>query len=279
MNTSRKFELNKIVYDDFARPSGILLMNKPEGISSHDLVDRVRAHLKTQKVGHAGALDIFSSGLMLILIGKATKMADELLNLDKAYKARVVFGLTNFTQDPEGEIIEFKADILPSKELLLSTLLSFKGEYLQYVSIYSSVKVNGVKLRKILRDHRYKFEVESKDEQKKIIIKHKESDIIYKTIEVPRRNVKIYEIDYIKSGKINGSELPFKGIDKDLSYGYLDIYVKCSKGTYIRQLALDIAEKLGTKAVLSELERTELGKLTSADALKDVSDIETYSAK
>jgi len=267
MNSSAKYQLNKLIFDDFNRPSGILLLNKPSDISSHDLVDQVRRKYNIKQVGHAGALDVFSSGLMLILVGKATKLSNEILNWDKAYKARIVLGLFNYTQDPEGEIIRSTPEFIPSTEDLLKTLESFKGKYNQFVSIYSSVKVKGVKLRKILRDSRYSFEVIKKDDSKDIVIKRKDSEEVYTTIAVPQREITIYDIKLLENGSKLGKDLPFKGIDPDKQYGYCDIYVKCSKGTYIRQLAEDIGNKLGTDAILATLERTELGILNSSMAI------------
>jgi tRNA pseudouridine55 synthase len=271
VNTRGKYQLNKLIFDDFNRPSGIVLLNKPADISSHDLVDQVRLKLGTKKVGHAGALDVFSSGLMLILVGKATKMSNELLNWDKAYNARMVFGLFNYTQDPEGEILKAEANVLPPKDILEAVLQEFKGGYKQFVSIYSSVKVGGVKLRKILRDPRYRFEIIEEKDMKSINIFKKEEENLIKSIPVPRREILIHDIKLLNTGLLKGRELPFKGIDPDADYGYCDLYVKCSKGTYIRQLASDIARKLKTEAVLASLERCELGELS----LSNVTNIES----
>jgi len=272
MNTRANFELNKIYRDEFGRPNAILLMDKQAGISSHDLVDKVRRKLGTKKVGHAGALDVFSSGLMLILVGKATKFANELLGWDKAYIARMVFGLFNYTQDPEGDLISTQSNVLPQKEEITSLFEKMTGANKQFVSIYSSVKVNGVKLRKLLRDPRYTFEIEEKEDAKKIILKRKESGEIIKEVNVPRRDIMIFDIKLINSGLLKGSELPFRGLEPSLEYGYADIYVKCSKGTYIRQLGEDIAKALGTTAVLAQLQRCELGQydLTKTIGLDEI---------
>jgi tRNA pseudouridine55 synthase len=260
MNTRANFELNNIYRDDFGRPSGVLLMNKEAGISSHDLVDKVRRKLGTKKVGHAGALDVFSSGLMLILVGKATKLANTLLSWDKAYIARIVFGLFNYTQDPEGRLLSIKSNVLPEQEKIISQLESMLGANKQFVSIYSSVKVNGVKLRKLLRDPRYDFAINETADTKKIILKRKETGEVVKEVNVPRRDILIYDIKLLETGLLKGSDLPFSQLDKDEKYGYADIYVKCSKGTYIRQLGDDIAKALGTNAVLAQLQRCELGQ-------------------
>lgn len=272
MNTRANFELNKIYRDDYGRPNGILLMNKEAGISSHDLVDKVRRKLGTKKVGHAGALDVFSSGLMLILVGKATKLANELLGLDKAYIARMVFGLFNYTQDPEGELLSIKSRVLPEKNAITAQLQDMIGANKQFVSIYSSVKVNGVKLRKLLRDSRYIFEIEEKDDIKKIILKRRESQELIKEVVVPRRDITIFDIKLLNSGFLKGADLPFQGLAPEDEYGFADIYVKCSKGTYIRQLGEDIAKALGATAVLAQLQRCELGQydLTKTIGLDEV---------
>jgi len=272
MNTRANFELNKIYRDDYGRPNGILLMNKEAGISSHDLVDKVRRKLGTKKVGHAGALDVFSSGLMLILVGKATKLANELLGLDKAYIARMVFGLFNYTQDPERELLSIKSRVLPEKNAITALLQDMIGANKQFVSIYSSVKVNGVKLRKLLRDSRYIFEIEDKDDIKKIILKRRESQELIKEVVVPRRDITIFDIKLLNSGFLKGADLPFQGLAPEDEYGFADIYVKCSKGTYIRQLGEDIAKALGTTAVLAQLQRCELGQydLTKTIGLDEI---------
>jgi tRNA pseudouridine55 synthase len=277
MITSEKYQLNKLEIDEFNRPSGIILLNKPAGISAHDLVNRVRAKLETKKVGHAGALDVFSSGLMLILIGKCTKYANDLLNLDKAYKARIVFGLNNYSQDPEGDLLSIKAEVLPNETDLKNVLDSFIGSYKQYVSIFSSVKVDGVKLRKALRDPRYNFVLNLTGEVKEIVFTLKSNGQIAKKIAVPRKDVIIHNIKLLEVGYQVGKDLPFRGLNTKDKFGYCDIYVKCSKGTYIRQLAQDISEKLNTVGILSQLERCELGEYSK----EDVIDIENlnYSAK
>lgn len=277
MTREGKFsQVNNIYFDEFGRPNGILLVNKPAGISSHDIVNITRRDLSYKKVGHAGALDVFSSGLLLILVGRSTKLSNEFLNKDKAYVARVVFGIATTTQDPEGDVVANDPNLSLTEEQVIATLNSFSGGYNQYVSIYSSVKVDGKKLRKVLREANWTHEVIETSEQKvlkfrNISMPEKEYELI-----VPQRPIKIYEIKLENFGKLSGSELPFKNLEPEQEYYFADVYVKCSKGTYIRQLGEDIGEKLGVAAALATLDRVELANWTKDDAI-EVDAIKTFA--
>lgn len=135
--------LNKIEIDEFNRPNGLLAINKPAGITSHDVVDQVRKKFKTKRVGHAGALDPFATGVLLILVGTFTKLSEKLILENKEYKARILFGVSTDTQDPEGKVLKTQMVKLESKDIE-TTLKSFEGGYEQYVPIFSSVKVEDI---------------------------------------------------------------------------------------------------------------------------------------
>ncbi len=98
------FPVNNLKRDEFGRPSGIVAVNKPAGVTSHDLVDKLRKQLGTKKVGHAGALDVFADGVMIYLIGKSTKLSDKLMHLDKEYVTTIILGIATDTQDTEGKV-------------------------------------------------------------------------------------------------------------------------------------------------------------------------------
>src|SRR5690606_2631044 len=133
---------------------GILLVNKPVGKTSHDIVYEQRKELQTRKIGHAGALDPYASGLLIILVGKATKLSDSFLNLDKTYEADILFGVETDSGDLEGKVINIKDKISNIKNTDLQIALNkFSPSYMQYVPVYSSVNVDGKKLRKLAREY------------------------------------------------------------------------------------------------------------------------------
>lgn len=263
--------LNKIHYDEYGRPNGILLINKPEGVLSHDIVYKVRNALQTKKVGHAGALDAFSSGLLLILVGKCTKFSNELINKDKKYIAKIILGIKTTTQDSEGSITEIKEGIDIKKEEIEKAINSFKGGYEQFVSIYSSVKVNGVKLRKALRKPNYTYSVRMEGGEKFIDLINQNTK--EKTsISVPKRFVDIFDIKINSIGKIDNV------LNTGKTFSYMDVFVHCSKGTYIRQLGEDIGGKLNIPTFLLNLDRTGLSTFNKEDSIgiEDLNSLEEF---
>jgi len=272
-----KYQLNKLEFDKFGRPSGVLLLNKESGISAHDLVYKVRRVLHFEKVGHAGALDTVSSGLMIILVGKATKFSNQLMGMDKEYVAEVALGISTETQDIEGKVVQCQTNLGLDEDKIAEVCKSFYGDYEQYVSIFSSVKVNGRKLRKVLRDKRYTYKVVIEDNQNKYIELYKaETDELLHRILVPRRVVRIKEIEVTEMRDTKIADLPFRDLETlaehDRNVKIVKIRVQCSKGTYIRQLAEDIGIKLNCPASLVSLERTMINnmKKTDCQSLEDL---------
>ncbi|MDR3125958.1 MAG: tRNA pseudouridine(55) synthase TruB, partial [Candidatus Nomurabacteria bacterium] len=200
----------------------LVLIDKPVGMTSFGVVARVRRQLSQQvghkvKVGHAGTLDPFATGLMIILTGKETKNAGDYSKLDKVYEATLILGKTSTTGDPEGEItptVHTRAQPLGGE--VEAVLRSFVGEITQTPPIYSAIKINGQRAYKLARQG--------------------------KTPEMPTREVTIYDIKLLK-----------------YNYPILKIRVHCSSGTYIRSLAADIGQKLGTAAYTSALRRLKIG--------------------
>ena len=247
---------------------GILLVDKPVGWTSFDVVAKIRGQIRAEytargekptkrqlKVGHAGTLDPFATGLLVILIGDATKKADEFLKLDKVYEATIQLGQVSTTGDPEGEITSY--DIAPTVEqstslsdyslrvatpargvgltgqapvtqsssdansstpdvaIVREVLARFVGEITQTPPIFSAIKVNGQRAYKLA---------------------HKGQDV-----EIPSRQVKIYSIEL-------------------LSYDYPQLRIRAhvGSGTYIRTLAQDIGLALGTGAYCKELRRISI---------------------
>ena len=130
---------------------GVLLIDKPEGMTSHDVVDRVRHKLKMKRVGHAGTLDPRATGLMIILVGKATKLSQHLMGLDKTYEGIITFGVKTTTQDAEGELVEEKEVPELDEDKLTEYMKEFIGDQYQVPPMFSAKKKDGVPLYKLAR--------------------------------------------------------------------------------------------------------------------------------
>jgi len=209
--------------------NGILLVDKPEGWTSHDVVAKVRGIIKANtgqkvKVGHTGTLDPMATGLLVLVLGSYTKRAGEFSKLDKVYEAELTLGVTSPTGDKEGELTE-TSDEQPEKTTAEAVLGRFEGEILQKPHIYSAVKINGQRAYKAARAG--------------------------KTVEIEPRKVTISQL-----------------LITSYQYPKLKITCKVSSGTYIRSLAEDIGQALGTGAYLSALRRTQVGSLVVSEALK-----------
>lgn len=255
------YKFNQIFVDDFGRASGVLAINKPVDITSHDVVNRLRRDLKTKQIGHAGALDPFASGVLIMLVGKATKYSDLFLNSDKSYLATVLFGRSTDSADPEGKVLQ---DIDTSNlnfEQLSKELNSIKPkfvpEYEQYVPVYSSVKVGGEKLRVLARSSD-KFEIIEEALGRKVVFTQGE-----KLVEVvlPKHLCKINRLDFSQPTILSYEGKQYASVVAD---------VDCSKGTYIRTLAEDIGFALPGKlpAMLSALCRTRVADIHLNECLE-----------
>ena len=130
--------------------SGVLLIDKPEGITSHDVVGKVRRLYNTRRVGHTGTLDPMATGLLVVLIGRAAKAAEYLTVKNKSYLAVLRLGITTDTEDVTGQILTTSGDI-PSKEHVIDVAKSFEGDILQIPPMYSALKVGGQKLVDLAR--------------------------------------------------------------------------------------------------------------------------------
>ncbi|RFU71331.1 tRNA pseudouridine(55) synthase TruB [Peribacillus saganii] len=217
---------------------GILPLLKPKGMTSHDCVFKLRKILKTKKVGHTGTLDPDVTGVLPICVGRATKIAEYITDAGKEYEGEVTLGTATTTEDSSGDIVaEKKIDAPLSRTAVLEVLKSLTGEVTQTPPMFSAVKVNGKKL--------YEYARAGID------------------VERPSRIVSIYEIELL-----DGRE-SFEG--ESISFRFR---VKCSKGTYIRTLAVMIGEKLGFPAHMSDLIRTR----SASFALKDCVSFEKIEA-
>jgi len=206
---------------------GVLLLLKPSGMRAHDVVEFVRRKLKMKRVGHTGTLDPLAAGLMILCLGRATRLAEFLSELDKVYEFEMVLGVKTKSQDAEGEIIEVRSTDGITAERLREVLTKFVGEIEQIPPMLSAVHYQGKRLYELAR----------------------------KGIEVERkpRKVQIYRLKLLEWW-----EEPVK---RAL------IEVHCSRGTYIRTLASDIGDALGCGAYQHFLVRTQIGPFKSEQAL------------
>jgi tRNA pseudouridine55 synthase len=130
---------------------GILLIDKPKGITSHDVVDRVRRKLHMKRIGHAGTLDPMATGLVIILVGKATKASQYLMGLDKTYEGTILLGKNTNTHDAEGQVIQERPVPVLTEAQVIELLHSFEGDQYQTPPMFSAKKIDGVPLYKLAR--------------------------------------------------------------------------------------------------------------------------------
>lgn len=208
--------------------NGLLLVDKPSGWTSFDVVAKVRGLLKQSgiakpKVGHTGTLDPLATGLLVLVVGNYTKRAGEFSKLDKTYEVTMKLGWTSSTGDEEGEKIAF-SDRQPLKLEVADTLKAFVGEIEQVPPQYSAIKVNGQRAYKLARKGQ--------------------------KVELEPRKVTVYRLEAT-----------------DYHYPDVKFTAEVSSGTYIRSLVEDIGSKLGTGAYMSALRRTRVGQFSLAHSL------------
>lgn len=201
---------------------GILLVNKPKDMTSRDVVNIVGKVLKTKKIGHTGTLDPIAEGILVLCVGKATKLVELLTNHDKIYEAKGLLGILTDTLDNTGNQLS-KTKINLSFNEVEKVFNNFPKKYLQEVPIYSAVKINGKKLYEYARNG--------------------------ERVELPKREVEIYSLELKK----------VEQIDDNTSFTFL---THVSKGTYIRSLINDIAKYLNTNAIMTDLKRIKQGNFT-----------------
>jgi tRNA pseudouridine55 synthase len=206
---------------------GIFLIDKPAGITSHDVVEVIREKIRDKKVGHGGTLDPLATGLLIILIGRATKLSNRIISQDKLYEGELCLGFATDTGDLDGKVTSKVANdeyLKISQVFIKNTFNSFLGEGKQIPPMYSALKYKGTRLYKLAR----------------------------KGIEVPRspRKVFIYEIN------VELIKLP-----------YIKFKIRCSRGLYIRKFCEDIGEKLGYPAHLTQVRRLSVGNFKIEDSL------------
>lgn len=218
---------------------GVLVIDKPPGLTSHDVVARARHILHERRIGHTGTLDPFATGVLVILLGKATRLAQFLSGVDKEYEAIIRLGYATDTGDRTGNPIPAAEDSKNrlgnwNEQELEEALKSFRGEIVQVPPMYSAKKVDGKKLYELARRG--------------------------ESVERQPISVCIYEFEAIRT---EGQ------LFKDNRDGTFDFHARvcCSSGTYVRTLAEDFGKRLSAGAHLAELRRTRVGDLRLSQAI------------
>jgi len=215
--------------------SGVVVVDKPAGLTSHDVVARVRRLAGTRKVGHAGTLDPMATGVLVIGINRATRLLGHLLLTDKAYDATIRLGATTSTDDAEGEVLATAPTEGVTEDAIRAGLAAQVGDIEQVPSAVSAIKVDGKRAYERVRA----------GEQ----------------IELAARRVHVASIDITR-------------IERDPDGISVDISVRCSSGTYIRAIARDLGAGLGVGGHLTALRRTAVGPfgIDAARTLDDLAD-------
>ena len=210
--------------------NGIINLRKEAGMTSHDAVFKLRKILGTKKIGHGGTLDPDVVGVLPIAVGKATRMVEFMQDEGKVYEGEITLGYSTTTEDASGEVVAETPVLSPLDEKLVDeAIASLTGHITQIPPMYSAVKVNGRKLYEYARAGQ--------------------------EVERPERQVTIYSFERTS---------PISYEDKLASFTFR---VKCSKGTYIRTLSVDLGQKLGYAAHMSHLTRTSAAGLQLEDSL------------
>ncbi|MDO5645362.1 MAG: tRNA pseudouridine(55) synthase TruB [Dermabacter sp.] len=211
-----------------AAPVGVVLVDKPRGMTSHDVVSRLRYHLRTKKVGHAGTLDPMATGLLVLGVGGATKLLTYAVGLDKTYEATIRLGAATVTDDAEGEMVGDRAPAAAldaiSDERLEEAIGRLRGSIMQVPSAVSAIKVGGERSYARVRAGR-------------------EVELAARPIEVTR-----FEVTAVRRVAGEGE-----------AWVDIDAVIDCSSGTYIRALARDLGADLGVGGHLTALRRTRVG--------------------
>jgi tRNA pseudouridine55 synthase len=216
-----------------ARLHGLLVIDKPAGFTSHDVVAKIRRITGERKVGHAGTLDPMATGVLPVAVGDATRVIEYLAGASKAYRAEITFGVGTDTLDADGRLVAIDPGVRIDRETLDQAVTSFEGAFGQVPPMHAAIKIGGVRLYELARQGQ--------------------------EIDRPARPVIVHAIELVTW------DPPVATID-----------VHCSKGFYVRSLARDLGERLGTVAHLSNLVRLSTGPFGLDDAWT-LTDLEAFS--
>lgn len=208
--------------------SGVVLIDKPTGMTSHDVVAQLRRKLSEKKIGHAGTLDPFASGLLVMGIGSGTKLLHHLFGLDKQYLATIRLGQSTTTDDLEGEVLTETSAKSVTMEQIKEQIKNLTGKIQQVPSSVSAIKIEGKRAYELAREG--------------------------KEVNIPARSVEVYHFQPTSELRIVGDFVEF------------DATVDCSSGTYIRALARDLGAVLGVGGHLRALRRTRIGEFSISES-------------
>jgi tRNA pseudouridine55 synthase len=207
--------------------SGVVVVDKPPGMTSHDVVAQVRRLAGTRKVGHAGTLDPMATGVLVVGVNRATRLLGHLLLTDKAYAATIRLGVSTTTDDAEGEVLSKDVATWLQPGLVNAEFEEEVGEILQVPSAVSAIKVDGKRAHQRVRDGEH--------------------------VELPARTVTIHSLEVLDQRAVG-------------EFVDVDIAVSCSSGTYVRAIARDVGRRLHVGGHLTALRRTTVGPFTLDDA-------------
>jgi tRNA pseudouridine55 synthase len=207
---------------------GLIVVDKPAGMTSHDVVSRVRRLAKTRRVGHGGTLDPMATGVLIIGVNRATRLLTYVIGSQKSYTATIRLGQATVTDDADGEVIARAPAGAVTDHAIRAGLAAQAGEIDQVPSAVSAIKVNGQRAYKRVRDG--------------------------ENVLLPARRVTVYRLDVL-------------AVRRHGDLVDVDIDVTCSSGTYIRAIARDLGAALGVGGHLTALRRTAAGGLTLAEAV------------
>lgn len=216
--------------------SGLLIVDKPQGITSHDVVSRTRRLAHTRRVGHAGTLDPMATGVLVLGINKATRLLTWITDHSKRYEAQVRFGVETTTEDAEGEVTSTKGCEGLDSEEIEAVLSRFRGTISQVPSAVSAIKVNGKRAYARVRAG--------------------------EDVKLEPREVEISLLEVQGQPRSHRVEYALEGKSAHVNCVDLNLVVECSAGTYIRALARDLGNALGCGAHLISLRRTRVGEFS-----------------
>ncbi|MBB3093053.1 tRNA pseudouridine55 synthase [Actinoplanes campanulatus] len=215
---------------------GLIVVDKPAGMTSHDVVARIRRLAKTRRVGHGGTLDPMATGVLIIGVNRATRLLTYVIGSEKSYAATIRLGESTVTDDAEGDVTGTASTSAVTDDAIRAGLAAQTGEIDQVPSAVSAIKINGQRAYKRVREG--------------------------ESVEIPARRITVHRLDVLDIRRPEGHDV----ID-------VDIDVTCSSGTYIRAIARDLGATLGVGGHLTALRRTAVGGMT-LDAAATLTELE-----
>jgi tRNA pseudouridine55 synthase len=223
--------------DGIKAPAGFLLVDKPAGMTSHDVVARSRRIFATRKIGHAGTLDPMATGVLVLGVNAGTRLLGHLSLSDKSYVGAIRLGAASSTDDMEGELGPVSDSSHVSPEAIEGVLVTLRGDIMQRPSSVSAIKIDGQRAYARVRDGQL--------------------------VEIPERKVSVHQLDVV-------------GITTAGEFMDINVCTKVSSGTYIRAIARDLGESLGVGGHLTSLRRTSIGPFKE-ESCHNLEDLEALS--